>query len=140
MGNLKARRNIKPFDGERYSVWKLRVRALINELDAIKVIDDDIPELLSVEWKEAERVAKSVIVEYLSDSFLGFVETRSTARKILKRLDTIYGRKNLATQLALRKKLLSLKLQSDTPLVRHFTIFDDLITELSAAGAKLEQN
>ena len=92
MENLKAKRNIKPFDGERYSVWKLRIRALINELDATKVIDDEIPELLSVEWRKAKRIAKSVIVD-----------TGSTARESLKRLDTIYERKSLATQLALSR-------------------------------------
>ncbi|CAK9805281.1 Copia protein [Anthophora quadrimaculata] len=139
MENVKTRRNIKPFDGERYSVWKLRIRALMNELDVLKVIDEDIPTKLSVEWIRAERVAKNLIVEYLSDSFLGFVQTGSTAKEVLKGLDAIYERKSLATQLALRKKLLSLKLQGDTPLIKHFTIFDDLITELSAAGAKLEE-
>ncbi|CAK9800989.1 Copia protein [Anthophora plagiata] len=139
MENIKTRRNIKPFNGERYSVWKLRIRVLMNELEVLKVIDEDIPTKLSVEWIRAERVAKNLIVEYLSDSFLGFVQTGSTAKEVLKGLDAIYERKSLATQLALRKKLLSLKLKGDTPLIKHFTIFDDLITELSAAGAKLEE-
>ena len=30
-------------------------------------------------------------------------------------------------------------MQEDTALIKHFTIFDDLITELLAAGAKLEE-
>ena len=47
MGNLKVKRNIKPFDGDRYSVWKLRIRALLNELDVIKVIDSAVPEKLT---------------------------------------------------------------------------------------------
>ena len=81
---------------------------------------------------------KSVIVEYLSDSFLGFAKTYSTAKDILHNLDSMYERKSLATQLALRKRLLSLKLQGDTPLIKHFTIFYDFITDLSSAGAKLE--
>ncbi|CAK9796153.1 Copia protein [Anthophora plagiata] len=139
MENIKTRRNIKPFNGERYNVWKLRIRALMNELEVLKVIDEDIPTKLSVEWIRAERVAKNLIVEYLSDSFLGFVQTGSTAKEVLKGLDAIYEKKSLATQLAIRKKLLSLKLKGDTPLIKHFTIFDDLITELSAAGAKLEK-
>lgn len=60
-------------------------------------------------------------------------------REILQNLDAIYERKSLVTQLALQKKLLSLKLQGDTPLVKHFAIFDDLITELTAADARLEE-
>lgn len=38
-----------------------------------------------------------------------------------------------------KKKLLNLKLQGDTPLFQHFTVIDDLIGELLAAEAKLEE-
>lgn len=139
MESAKIKRNIKPFNGEKYSVWKFRIRSLLTELDVIKVIDQTIPEKLTDEWNKAERIAKSVIVEYLRDSFLGFVKTDNTASDVLKSLDAIYERKSLATQLAIRKKLLSLKLQGDTPLINHFTVFDDLITELLAAGARLDE-
>lgn len=139
MESLKLKRNIKPFNGEKYSVWKLRIKALLTELDVLKVIEDAIPDVLTEEWNKAERIAKSIIVEYLSDSFLGFAKTDSTAKEILNSLDGIYERKSLATQLALRKKLLGLKLRGDTSLIKHFTIFEDLLTELLAAGAKLEE-
>ena len=139
MENKGAKRNIKPFDGEKYSVWKFRIRAILSELDVIKVIDNEIPDPLTDEWSKSERLAKSVIVDYLSDSFLGFAKAENTAKEILQKLDTIYERKSLASQLALRKRLLNLKLQSDTPLIQHYTVFDDLIGELLAAGAKLEE-
>lgn len=139
METLKAKRNIHIFYGEKYSVWKFRIRSLLTELDVIKVIDETIPAELTDEWNKAERIAKSVIVEYLSDSFLGFATSENTARDILTSLDVLYERKSVASQLALRKKLLSLKLQGDTPLIKHFTLFEDLITELVAAGAKLEE-
>lgn len=136
--DLKTKRNIKPFDGDRYSVWKFRIRALLSEMDLIKVIDDD-PIIRSQEWEKNNRIAKGVIVEYLADSYLGFAKQDCTAREILKNLDSLYERKSIATQLAVRKKLLALKLQGDTELVKHFAKFDDLITELLAAGAKLEE-
>lgn len=41
MENSKIKRNIKPFNGEKYSVWKFRIRALLSEMDVIKVIDED---------------------------------------------------------------------------------------------------
>lgn len=133
------KRNIAPFNGEKYSVWKFRIRALLNEMDVLKVIDQEPPIVLCKDWENSNRIAKSIIVEYLSDSFLCFAKEDSSARQILRSLDAIYERKSLATQLALRKKLLGLKLQGDTALIRHFMIFDDLITELLAAGAKLEE-
>lgn len=138
MDNLKTKRNIQPFNGEKYSVWKFQIRALLTELDVIKVVDEE-PVLRLDTWEKQNRTAKSVIVEYLADSFLSFAKEELTAREILKNLDALYERKSLATQLAIRKKLLCLKLQGDTPLVKHFTVFDDLMTELLAAGAKLEE-
>ena len=44
MEHSKLRKNIKPFDGYRYSVWKLRIRNLSNELGVLKVIDNSVPE------------------------------------------------------------------------------------------------
>lgn len=97
MENLSLKRNIKPFDGEKYSVWKFRLRALLTELNVIKVIDEEVTD----QWMAAERTAKNVIVEYLADSFLTFAKTDNTAKDIFLNLDRLYERKSLATQLAL---------------------------------------
>ena len=105
----------------------------------LKVINDATLDGQSDEWKKADRVAKSVIMEYLSHFFLGFANVKSTAKEIFQSLDIIYERKSLATQLALRKKLLGLKLHEETPLIKHFQTFDDLMTEVLSACAKLEE-
>lgn len=139
MENLKSKRNIRPFDGEKYSVWKFRIRSLLSELKVLSVIDKEKPERPNEEFINADGLAKSTIVEYLADSFLSFVKPDITAKEIINALDTIYERKSIATQLAIRKQLLQLKVKPDMTLMKHFAIFDDLVTELSAAGAKLEE-
>jgi len=135
----KGKRNIKPFDGEKYSVWKFRIRALLAELEVLKVIDGQVPAIPNEVWKKAERCAKSTLIEYLSDTFLNFATSDISARQILLSLDAIYERKRLASQLSVRKRLLSLKLASEMTLLNHFNIFDGLISELLASGARIEE-
>ena len=139
MDNTRVKRNKQPFKGEKYSVWKFRIRALLAELEVLHVIDSAVPPVITNEWKKQDLTAKNVIVEYLHDSFLGFAKENEQAQKILSKLDNIYARRSLATQLALRKQLLSLKLQGDNTLFQHFTRFDVIIADLVAAGAVLEE-
>jgi len=82
----KGKRNMKPFDVEKYSIWKFRVRALLEEHDLLRVTDET-PAEVTDEIKKAEHNAKRF---------------------------TRFTRRSLASQLSLRKKLLAMKLKGDT--------------------------
>lgn len=46
--------------GEKYLVWKVRVKALLEEIEALKVIDCEIPKEITEVGKRSERNAKSI--------------------------------------------------------------------------------
>lgn len=137
--NKKTKRNITPFNGEKYSIWKLRMRALIEEEDALEVLDSDPPETVNDDWKKKERLVKGAIIEHLSDATLGFATNSDTAREIITKLDSLYERQSLATQLAIEKKLITFKFREDIVLTKHFMYFDEMIVELQAAGETLKE-
>ena len=88
---------------------------------------------------EKERLAKGAIIEHLSDPTLGFATSIDTARSILSKLDSLYERQSLATQLTVEKRLIIFKFKEDIPLTKHFIIFDEMIVELQAAGETLKE-
>lgn len=102
----KSRRNIR----QRYSIWKFRLRALLAEEDALKVIDEEAPVEPDRQWEKLELLAKGIIIECLSDTVIGVVTEEAKARQIIEKLDSIYERKSLATQLAVQKKIVKLKI------------------------------
>jgi len=67
-----------------------------------------MPPEVDEQWKRAE------LIEYLGVSFLSFPTSDITARKIVQNLYAVYERKSLASQLADRKRLLSLQLSNET--------------------------
>jgi len=63
------------------------------------VVDEE-QSIVNDEIKTALRQAKSIIVEYLSDAFLFHANNTSTSKEIFAKLDEIYERKSLASQLS----------------------------------------
>lgn len=136
----KLEKGVRKFDGTKYSSWKFRIMTLLSELDLDGVVSDPAVRPFTPERAKAEKRAKGVIVKSLEDSLLGFAKGDVTAKEILDNLNVVYERKSVATQLALRKSLIELRLEGDTPLIKHFAVFDDMISELLAAGAELSES
>lgn len=137
--DVRGKRNIQQFNGERYSVWKYRIKSLLSELQVLDVIENEKPTEPDENWIKRNTVAKNTIIEFLGDSYLNFAQKETNAVNILRNMDDIYERQSLATQLTLRKQLLNFKLEVDVKLLDHFTKFEEIITELISAGANIEE-
>lgn len=70
---------------------------------------------------------------------LSFAMNDDTIKDIFKNLDAVYEKRSLARRLVLQKRLLSLKLQKEISLLQHCAKFDEMITEVLAAGASIDE-
>jgi len=58
------------------------VRALLAEENALNVLDDEEPDMLTEVWKKSERNAKGIIIEHLSDQRLIFKSFGSVMKRL----------------------------------------------------------
>uniref|UniRef100_A0A6V7KPR3 DUF4219 domain-containing protein n=1 Tax=Bracon brevicornis TaxID=1563983 RepID=A0A6V7KPR3_9HYME len=131
--------NIKAFNGEHYTTWKIRMEYLLKQLRVIHVIETNPPARPGEDWKTAEDTAKHAIVAHLSDSFLRFVKEEETAKELFERLGATYARKTSVGKFLIKKKMLAHKLKGDNTLTKHFSELEEMFDDYANAGGNLSE-
>jgi hypothetical protein len=146
------------FDGTNFSNWKFRMEALLDEKDLLELVTElysakvviqegDTEQAKKekrdrlVELRKNDKKCKSQIIQRIADSHLEYVKDAETAYEMWSTLQTTFERKSMASQVLLRKKLLTMKFNVGTDSMNtHFLKFDGTIRELKSARANLEQS
>ncbi|RYA67256.1 hypothetical protein DD592_27670, partial [Enterobacter cloacae complex sp. 2DZ2F20B] len=88
-----------------------------------------------------DKRCKSQIIQRIADSHLEYVKDAATAHEMWSTLRKTFERKSMASQVLLRKKILTMKLSIGADsMSTHFLKFDKIIRELRSAGANLEES
>ncbi|KAK9712763.1 hypothetical protein QE152_g24751 [Popillia japonica] len=101
--------------------------------------DKKVAEALLKERIRKEKQCKSIIIQRIADSHLEYVKDKKTPCEIWSTLVNIFERKGISSQLLLRKKLLSMKVEENDSMENHLLKFDKLIRDLKSAGTKMEE-
>ena len=128
------KRNIVPFAGENYLIWKNRVRSILAEAGLLEIVDKKNPNISKRKSTKKNYKARAIIMSHLADSHISYAGNENTSvRKIFLKLDSVYDRKSISNQWAIERKILALKLEPDCSLLTHFEKFNDLMTNLATA-------
>lgn len=145
------------FDGTNFSNWKFRMETLLNEMDLMGYVEKpyiemvDIPESKNAteqrrrakqieDFSKCDRKCKSQIIQRIADSHLEYAKDKQTAFDLWTLLCETFERKGIASQLLIRKSLLSMKFDSkNDTLANYFLKFDKLVRNLRSTGTKLEE-
>lgn len=145
------------FDGSNFNNWKFRMETLLDEYDLLEFVRRRYTAMIYLpneetstaqierekkeeELKKKDKRCKSKIVQRIADSHLEYVKDKETAYDIWEVLKSTFERRGIASQLLIRKALLTMKLnQSVETMESHFLKFDKLVRDLRSTGATLEE-
>lgn len=126
-------------EGANFSNWKFRIKLLLEEKGLIAAVNNDIDREEKKEL-EMDSKARSLIVQCISDKYIEIIKKCETAKQMISHLEKIFERKSIFNKLYLKKQLLTLKCKANESLQNHFLNFENLVTQLEAAGCTLDEN
>lgn len=134
------------FDGNNFPNWKFRMLTVLDDLGLVQCVEDTFWKGFT-EAKEDEKQkrlkqdkrCRTTIVMRVADSHLEYCKDKDTACEMWESLIKTFERKGISSQLLLRKKLLTMKLDSQKDLKTHFLDFDNTIRDLKMTGAQLNE-
>ena len=139
-GMATAKFKVEKFDGHNsFSLWRIKMRALLRQQGLAKILDGEVPSTSSTEErKELEEKAHSIILLSLSDGVLREVTDEETAVGLWKKLESLYMKKSLTNRLFLKQRLYTLGMQEGMPLCDHLDDFNRIILDIKNIDIKVD--
>ncbi|KAI5728895.1 hypothetical protein M8J77_025006 [Diaphorina citri] len=144
---LEEKFHVPLLDGTNYDNWRFRLEVLLDEKDLLEFVQRDVSTMIQ-ENKEAnnskvvqrDKYCKRLIISSISDSQLEYCKGKSSSFELWNSLASVFQRKGIASQLHVRKLLLSMKHNpSSETMEKHFLKFDKLVRDLKTAGGNIEE-
>lgn len=137
MANSMEKFGIEQFNGTGYDHWKFRMEILLDQHE-VKICIEGEKTDPTAEFLKKDKKCKSIIIQCIANSHLQYVKDKTTGFQMWDALEKVFQRKGVASQLYLRRKLLTMKHNDNDSLESHYIKFDETIRELKSVGASLE--
>jgi hypothetical protein len=139
-GMASAKFEVEKFDGQNsFSLWRIKMRALLRQQGLAKILDGKAPSTSSSEKSaELEEKAHSSILLSLSDGVLREVADEETAAGLWKKLENLYMKKSLTNRLFLKQRLYTLKMEEGTSLGNHLDEFNKILMDLKNIDIQID--
>ena len=135
-----AKFEVEKFDGQNsFSLWRIKMRALLRQQGLAKILDGKMPSTSSKEERaKLEEKAHNLILLSLSDGVLREVADEETAVELWKKLESLYMKKSLTNCLFLKQRLYTLRMQEGMPLCDHLDEFNKILMDLKNIDIKID--
>lgn len=118
------------------------METLLDEKDLLKYVEKELATIQSESpatvHTTREKKCRSLLIQFIADNQLEYVKDKKAAKDVFDTLRRVYERNSVASQLYLRKKLMTLRYDEGTDIASHFLEFDRTVRELKSIGGTVE--
>ena len=119
---------IEKFNGNNYSLWKLKIKAILRKDNCLLAIESRPTGLTNDKWKEIDDNAVANLHLPLANSVLSSVAEEKTAKEIRDTLVKLYEVKSLHNIIFLERRLYSLRMSESKSMTDHINNLNTLFS------------
>ena len=103
--NMAAKFEIEKFNGKNFSLWKLKVKAILRKDNCLAAISERPVDFTDdKKWSEMNEDAMADLYLSIADGVLSSIEEKKTAKEIWDHLNRLYEAKSLHNKIFLKRK------------------------------------
>ena len=136
---MAAKYEIEKFNGSNFSMWKLKMRAILMKDNCLAAIEGRPAGVTDDKWKEMDAMAVANMHLALSDSVLSGVEEKKSTKEIWDALTKLYQAKSLHNKIFLKRRLYTLRMAETTSVTEHINTLNSLFSRLNSLGHKIAE-
>jgi len=135
VNKMTAKYEIERFNGSNFSLWKMRIKAILRKDNCLTAIGDWPAEITdNTKWNEMDGNAITNIHLALADEVLSSVAEKKTAKEIWDTLTKLYESKSLHNKIFLKQRLYTLRMAETTMVTDHINTIRTLFSQLTTLG------
>nr|GEW63199.1 retrovirus-related Pol polyprotein from transposon TNT 1-94 [Tanacetum cinerariifolium] len=130
---------IKKFNGNNFSLWKLKMKAILTKDKCLAAIGERPAEVTDdSKWAKMDRNAIANLYLALADGVLSSIEEKKTVKDIWDHLTRLYEARSLHNNFFLKRKRYALRMTEATSVTEHVNNLNTLFYELTSLDCKIE--
>jgi len=137
---MAAKFEIEKFNGNNFSLWKLKIKAILRKDNCLPAIEGRPTEIADDKWKEMDGNAIANLHLAMADSVLSSVSKKTTAKEIWDALTKLYEAKSLHNRIFLKRKLYTLRMSESTSATDHINNLNTLLSQLTTMDCQIVEN
>lgn len=131
---------VEKFTGEGFHSWATQMRYLLMNKRIWKIVNEDIPNTKSDEWKDKDEQALSLIGLHIGTNLIHHIDTKVYAKDAWDELNLIFGAKGKNQEIHLKIEFYGLQMKFHESLAQFVSKMRSIMTQLNGIKAPVGNN